>query len=92
MNDMDQSAAEKAGFTGEGFTGESPTSGSAQGGAGDLGAAGDLDGDFDLGHDPLMGEGTEKKSAKGMLIIVLVVGLAAGSLGLGVGAAFLVAE
>jgi len=77
---MDQSAAEKAGFTGEGFTGESPTSGSAQGGAGDLGAAGDLDGDFDLGHDPLMGEGTVKKSAKGMLIIVLVVGLAAGSL------------
>ncbi len=81
MNDMDQSAAEKAGFTGAGFTGEDLTGQPAQGGAGDLGgAADDLDDDFDLGHDPLMGEGSEKKSAKGMLIIVLVVGLAAGSL------------
>ena len=81
MNDMDQSAAEKAGFTGEGFTGEGLTSGPAQGGAGDLGGAdGDLDDDFGLGQDPLMGEASEKKSVKGMLIIVLVVGLAAGSL------------
>ena len=78
---MDQSAAEKAGFTGEGFTGEGLTSGPAQGGAGDLGGAdGDLDDDFGLGQDPLMGEASEKKSVKGMLIIVLVVGLAAGSL------------
>jgi hypothetical protein len=78
---MDQSAAEKAGFTGEGFTGGDLTPGPAQGAVGDLGGAdGDLDDDFGLGHDPLMGEGSEKKSAKGMLIIVLVVGLAAGSL------------
>ncbi len=81
MNDMDQSAAEKAGFTGEGFTGESPTTQHAPGGAGDLGALdGDMDDDFGLGQDPLMGEASVKKSAKGMLIIVLVVGLAAGSL------------
>ncbi len=78
---MDQSAAEKAGFTGQGFTGEGVTSGPAQDGTGDLGGAdGDLDGDFGLGQDPLMGEASEKKSVKGMLIIVLVVGLAAGSL------------
>jgi hypothetical protein len=78
---MDQSAAEKAGFTGEGFTGGDVTPGPAQGGVGDLdGTADDLDDDFGLGHDPLMGEASEKKSAKGMLIIVLVVGLAAGSL------------
>ncbi len=81
MNDMDQSAAEKAGFTGAGFTGEDLTGQPAQGGAGDLGgAADDLDDDFDLGQDPLMGEGSAKKSIKGMLIVVLVVGLAAGSL------------
>jgi len=81
VNDMDQSAAEKAGFTGAGFTGEDLTGQPAQGGAGDLGgAADDLDGDFDLGQDPLMGEGSAKKSIKGMLIVVLVVGLAAGSL------------
>ncbi len=81
MNNMDQSAAEKAGFTGQGFTGEGVTSGPAHGGAGDLGGAhGDLDDDFGLGQDPLMGEASEKKSIKGMLIIVLVVGLAAGSL------------
>ncbi len=81
MNDMDQSAAEKAGFTGEGFTGEDLTSKPAQGDAGDLGGADDdLDDDFDLGQDPLMGEGAEKKSLKGMLIVVLVVGLAVGSL------------
>jgi hypothetical protein len=81
VNDIDQSAAEKAGFTGEGFTGGDLTPGPAQGAVGDLdGAAGDVDDDFGLGHDPLMGEASEKKSAKGMLIIVLVVGLAAGSL------------
>ena len=78
---MDQSAAEKAGFTGEGFTGDDLTDKPAQGGAGDLGGADDdLDDNFDLGQDPLMGEGLEKKSLKGMLILVLVVGLAAGSL------------
>jgi len=81
MNDMDQSASEKAGFTGEGFTGEDVTGKPTQGGAGDLvGADDDLDDDFDLGQDPLMGEGAQKKSIKGMLIVVLVVGLAAVSL------------
>ncbi len=82
MTDMDQSAAEKAGFTGEGFTGDDLTGQPAKGGAGDLlgGEVDDLDEDFDLGQDPLMGEGSEKKSMKGMLIVVLVVGLAAGSL------------
>lgn len=72
MNEMDQSAAEKAGFTGEGFTGGD----SLGGGVGDL-EGGDYD---DLAADPLMGEDAAKKSAKGMLIVVLVVGLAAGSL------------
>jgi len=81
MTDMDQSAAEKAGFTGEGFTGEDLTGQPAKGGAGDLGGtADDLDDDFDLGQDPLMGEASEKKSKKGMLIVILVVGIAAGSL------------
>jgi len=81
---MDQSAAEKAGFTGEGFTGNDLTGKPAQGGAGDLVGGDDdlddLDADFGLGQDPLMGEGAQKKSLKGMLIIVLVVGLAIGSL------------
>ncbi len=81
MSEMEKSAAENAGFTGEGFTGDDLSGQPAQGGAGDLGGAdGDLDDDFDLGQDPLMGEGSEKKSMKGMLIVLLVVGLAAGSL------------
>lgn len=82
MNEMERSAAEKAGFTGEGFTGEGFTGQPAHKGAGNLG--GDIDdldgGDYDLGVDPLMGEGSAKKGPKGMLIVVLVVGLAAGSL------------
>lgn len=73
---MDRSKAESAGFTGAGFTGE-PAQQGAQGFADDA----DLDGDdYDLSADPLMGEASEKKSAKGMLIVFLVVGLAAGSL------------
>ncbi len=76
MSEMEKSAAENAGFTGEGFTGEGLTGQPAKGGADDL----DDGGDYDLGVDPLMGEGSEKKSTKGVLILVLVVGLAAGSL------------
>ena len=69
---MEQTPAEKAGFTGQGFTGETgaPVDG-----------AGDLDGeDYDLGVDPLISDGPVTKKSKGMLIVVLVVGLAAGSL------------
>ncbi len=69
---MEQTPAEQAGFTGQGFTGETgaPVDG-----------AGDLDGeDYDLGVDPLISDGPVTKKSKGMLIVVLVVGLAAGSL------------
>ncbi len=69
---MEQTPAEKAGFTGQGFTGETGAP---------VGGAGDLDGeDYDLGVDPLISDEPVKKKSKGMLVVVLVVGLAAGSL------------
>ncbi len=65
MSETDPNAAEKAGFTGMGFTGESPAQG---------------DGDYDFSDDPLLSDGPERKKGKGALVLIVVVGLAAGSL------------
>ncbi len=69
---MEKTPAEQAGFTGQGFTGDT---GAPVDGADDL-----IGEDYDLGADPLFTDGPAKKKKKGMLIVVLVVGLAAGSL------------
>ena len=69
---MEQTPVEKAGFTGQGFTGDT---GAPADGAGDL-----LGEDFDLGDAPLISDGSTKKKGKGMLVVVLMVGLAVGSL------------
>ncbi len=69
---MEKTPAEQAGFTGQGFTGDT---GAPVDGADDF-----IGEDYDLGVDPLISEGPAKKKTKGMLIVILVVGLAAGSL------------
>ena len=66
MSETDPKAAENAGFTGMGFTGDESAPG---------------DGDLDLGDDSLLlGEEPAAKKGKGALVLILVVGLAAGSL------------
>ncbi len=69
---MEKTPAEQAGFTGQGFTGDT---GAPVDGADDI-----IGEDYDLGVDPLSSDGPAKKKNKGMLIVILVVGLAAGSL------------
>ena len=66
MSETDPKAAENAGFTGMGFTGDATAPG---------------DGDFDLSDDSLLlGEEPAAKKGKGALVLILVVGVAAGSL------------
>ncbi len=66
VSETDPKSAENAGFTGMGFTGDAPAPD---------------DGDFDLSDDsPLLGEEPAVKKGKGALVLILVVGVAAGSL------------
>ncbi len=66
MSETDPKAAENAGFTGMGFTGDESAPG---------------DGDLDLGDDSLLlGDEPAVKKGKGALVLIVVVGLAAGSL------------